>query len=488
MSTIMRKSDKNHSLFSGYEPIEDTYDEYYYKHQEIRPAIDHIVSVINKFSLKKLSEYDALIKQVFIERGITFKISSENGLEDRTFPFDLIPRIITALEWKKIENGILQRVKALNLFLDDIYGEQQIIKDKQIPKSLITSCKDFISPLRGVSSPGGARINIAGCDLIRAQDGEFYVLEDNLRVPSGVSYLLENRKIMKEFLPEWMTFLKIHDVDMYPKKLKSALQSLSIAEDPLIVLLTPGPYNSAYFEHCYLARRMGCPLVENHEIFVQNKKVFWNSKEGVKRIDVIYKRTDDQFLDNTFFRKDSLLGIRGLVDSYASGNVALANALGNGVADDKAIYCFVPKMIEYYLNENSILPQIKTYIAANLDDKAYILENLHELVIKVVNQSGGHGMLIGPQSTKEQQNEFYKKITASPRDYIAQPLINLSSMPALSGTELYPHRIDLRIFAISGCNQAWVLPGALTRVALKKGSYVVNSCQGGGSKDTWVLK
>lgn len=475
-------------LFSDYQLFERSYDEYFSEPGQSRDSLADIIHMVQALSLKDLNILNLKAKKSFKERGITFKVYSKANVVKEVFPFDLLPRMISSVEWQKIERGLTQRIKALNAFLNDIYGSQNIIKDGIIPESIINSCEEFLPTLRGIIPLGQVPINIAGCDLIRNTDGEFYVLEDNLRVPSGVSYLMENRKVMKELLPEWMQGLNICEVENYPQKLKAALHSLMQNEEqPLLVVLTPGIYNSAYFEHRYLAEQMQCPLVENSDLFVKNQQVFWRSSSGAQKVAVIYRRIDDQYMDPNFFRADSLLGIPGIMDAYAAGQVVLANAPGNGVADDKAIYHFVPAMIRYYLNESIILPQIPTWLAADKQDCDYILSNLKDLVIKMVNQSGGYGMLIGPQATRLQLKEFREKIQRLPRAYVAQPLIELSTAPALSRQHLRPHRVDLRVFVVSGNNGTWVLPGALTRVALKKRSYIVNSSQGGGSKDTWVM-
>lgn len=486
----MNKSESLSWLFGGYKPFENSYDEYFETATTLRPFLEKVIASMKGLTLEELNLLHRQVRQEFKEEGITFRVYSDQASEDHVFPFDLLPRIITSEEWEKIERSLLQRIRALNAFLKDIYGDQRIIKDKRIPTYLISRCSEYVPQLLNVLQPGRVSINVAGCDLIRDSSGAFYVLEDNLRVPSGVSYLINNRKVMKKFLPEWMQCVEIHEVEQFPQKLKSTLQSLASAnqDEPLVVVLTLGSYNSAYYEHCFLARQMGCPLVENHELVVKDKTVYWHSAEGDQKVDVIYRRTDDQFLDPTFFRTDSLLGVAGLVEACSAGNVVLANALGNGVADDKAIYHFVPEMINYYLGEEPILPQITTYIAAEKKEREHILTHLNELVIKMVNQSGGYEMLIGSQASQKQLEEIRHKIKASPRTYIAQPLIELSSMPTLSNEQVNCHRVDLRVYVLTGQDHSWVLPGALTRVALKENSYIVNSSQGGGSKDTWVLK
>lgn len=476
-------------LFDHYALNAKSFDEYFSTSGHFRERLQDVLNVIDKFSIRDMHDLDERAKMAFRERGITFRLNEVPSSNDNIFPFDVLPRIITADEWAIIQRGLVQRIKALNAFLCDIYDKQRIITDGIMPEGIIASCSEFSPELRGIRPSGGIYLPISGCDLIRNTDGNFYVLEDNLRVPSGVSYLLENRKMMQELYPEWMKQLPLHEVDNYPDMLRQTLQSLASHQtDRFVVVLTPGPYNSAYYEHDYLAKQMDCPLVENADLFVKNQYVYWRSPAGEQRVDVIYRRTDEQFLDPSFFRPDSLLGIPGLVEAYRLGHVALANALGTGVADDKAIYHFVPAMIRYYLNEEPVLPQINTLMASIPAEQNYILAHLSELVIKVVNQSGGYGMLIGPQASLQEIEDFREKIIKMPRAYIAQPLVQLSTIPTLSGDNIQPLRVDLRVYILHGNNGTWVLPGALTRVALRKGSYVVNSCQGGGSKDTWVMK
>lgn len=488
MTPILEKNPAK-SCLSHYEPFQNSYDEYFSAKNKQRPALKPFFSSLESYPLHLMQELHNTAKQSFKDRGISFKVYTQKGSHDGIFPFDLLPRIVAANEWKKVEQGLEQRLKALNCFLQDIYSGQKILKNKRIPEQLIQRCAEFYPALKGKNPSGDIHAHIAGCDLVRNHKGELLVLEDNLRTPSGVSYLLENRNTMKTLVPEWFSGLNIHDVDMYPKKLYAILQSfVSEHHEPLIVVLTPGIYNSAYFEHQYLAKRMGCPLVENSDLFVEKNKVYWHSPNGKKRVDVIYKRTDDSFIDPTFFRKDSLLGIPGIVEAYKAKEIVIANALGNGVADDKGIYPFVPEMIKYYLGEDIILPQVETWSGANPKDYAYILAHLDKLVVKLVNQSGGYGMLIGPQASRQELEDFRQKIKNTPDLYIAQPLVEISTIPTLQGERLHPHRVDWRVYVLSGRDNTWVLPGGLTRVALREGSYVVNSSQGGGSKDTWVMK
>lgn len=477
-------------LFDHYQMLSRTYDEYFLTSGCSHTNLMDLIKAIGQCPLGELNKRHDIARQIFREKGITFKSSANE--EDGLFPFDLLPRLITEAEWGPIQKGLIQRVQAINAFLADIYGSQRILKDKIIPEDLVKTSQEYYPTLCGIKPPGGVHVIIEGCDLIRNENGEFYVLEDNLRVPSGVSYLLENRRVMQELWPEWLQHCSVHDVNNYAEQLKASLASLapfSNSKEPFIVLLTPGPYNSAYFEHQYLAKGIGCPLVENAELFVADKKVYWQSPEGPKQVDVLYKRTDDQFIDASVFKKDSLLGITGLVDAYQAGNIVLANALGNGVADDKAIYHFVPRMIRYYLGEDILLPQVPTYLGAKPEDYQYIMSHLDQLVVKVVNQSGGYGMLIGPQASKAEIAAFKARIKSNPRSYIAQPLMELSTMPSLTKDHiLKPHRVDLRVYVLTGKAGTWVLPGALTRVALKEKSYIVNSSQGGGSKDTWIIR
>lgn len=421
--------------------------------------------------------------------GITFTVYSDGAGIDRTWPLDIIPRVISAKEWQRIETGLKQRVKALNLFIDDIYHEQNIIKDKVFPKELLSNSKNFRQQCVGVSPAMGIWAHICGSDLVRDKDGKMYVLEDNLRVPSGVSYMIENRMVMKRVFPELFENSSIHPVDDYPNRLYDMLASLSPrpADYPMIVVLTPGIYNSAYFEHSYLAQQMGVELVEGRDLFVDDDDcVYMRTIGGLERVDVIYRRIDDDFLDPEAFNPDSALGVPGLMRAWRNGHVAIANAPGAGVADDKVVYAFVPKMIDYYLNEKPILPNVKTYLCMNEDEREYVLEHIHELVVKPANESGGYGMMVGPKSTKKEHEKFKKLIQQDPRNYIAQPTLSLSTAPTLCEGQVEPRHLDLRPFILSG-ESSYVTRGGLTRVALNKGSLVVNSSQGGGSKDTWIV-
>ncbi len=422
--------------------------------------------------------------------GITFTVySEEEGSIDRAWPFDLIPRVIQKKEWEGIEKGLKQRVHALNLFIDDLYHEQKVIKDGIFPNEILAESKNFRKQCVGVDPPLGVWAHICGSDLVRDKDGTVYVLEDNLRVPSGVSYMLENRQVMKRVFPELFEHYSIQPVDEYPSNLYDVLVSLSPRKSvhPEVVVLTPGIYNSAYFEHAYLAQQMGVELVEGPDLVVcEDNCVYMRTIEGLARVDVIYRRVDDLFLDPEVFDPDSLLGVKGLMRAWKKGTVALANAPGAGVADDKVVYAYVPKIIKYYLGEDPILPNVPTYLCVDVDERKYVLANLDKLVVKPANESGGYGMLIGPQATRKEREKFARLIRKDPRNYIAQPFLTLSTTPTLIGAGVEPRHLDLRPFILSGRDH-YVTMGGLTRVAMKKGSMVVNSSQGGGSKDTWIV-
>jgi uncharacterized circularly permuted ATP-grasp superfamily protein len=422
--------------------------------------------------------------------GITFTVYHEQeGSIDRAWPLDIIPRTISRKEWQRIEAGLIQRAAALNLFIDDVYHKQRFIKDKRMPGEIISTSKNFRGVCTGVKPPLGVWAHICGSDLIRDKDGTVYVLEDNLRVPSGVSYMLENRQVIKRVFPELFDSATILPVDDYPSQLYDMLAALSPRKEqrPEVVVLTPGIYNSAYFEHSYLARQMGCELVEGRDLAVDSDDcVYMQTVHGWTRVDVIYRRIDDDFLDQEVFRKDSSLGVPGLMRAWKKGNVALANAPGAGVADDKLVYTYVPDMIKYYLGEDAILPNVPSYRCAEPRQLEHVLAHLDELVVKPVDGSGGYGMLMGPSSTKAERAQFARSLKADPRSFVAQPVITLSTVPTLVGDHLEPRHVDLRPFILSG-PQTSVTTGGLTRVALRKGSLVVNSSQGGGSKDTWIV-
>jgi uncharacterized circularly permuted ATP-grasp superfamily protein len=428
-------------------------------------------------------------ERLLLQMGITFNVYGDSAGTERIFPFDLIPRIVGAQEWGWIERGLQQRIRGLNEFIDDIYHDQRILKDKIIPEDVIRTAASYRPQCHGINPPQRIWCHITGTDLVRHSDGQIYVLEDNLRVPSGVSYVLENRDLMKRTFPQVFEGLRIRPVDIYPGRLLETLEALaspSAGEKPTVVLLTPGMYNSAYFEHSFLAQQMGVQLVEGRDLAVQDKSVWMRTTKGLRKVDVIYRRIDDDFLDPEAFRKNSLLGVPGLMEAYRVGNVALANAPGNGVADDKVVYAYVPDMIRYYLSEDPILPNVQTFLCWRDSDRKHVLENLDKLVVKAANEAGGYGMLIGPHSTAEERKQFAAKINANPRNYIAQPTLALSRVPTLIDGRIEGRHVDLRPYILYG-KDIHVLPGGLTRVALRKGSLVVNSSQGGGSKDTWVL-
>ena len=444
-----------------------------------------------KDRVEQLSKQEFMRRQISAERalmamGITFNVYSENEGTERIMPVDIIPRIVSAQEWEKMEKGLIQRITALNLFLADIYSDQKIIKDGIIPKEVIYSSKNFLEPCMGIKPPKNIWIHITGTDLIRGNDGEYMVLEDNLRCPSGVSYMMENRELLKQTFPEVVAKTQIRPIADYPHKLLQMLRFISDRPEPTVVVLTPGIYNSAYFEHSYLAQQMGVELVDARDLVVHEGYVKMRTTKGFKIVDVIYRRIDDTFLDPKTFNPDSLIGIPGIFDVYKKGKVALANAPGTGVADDKVIYAYVPRMIKYYLGEDPIIDNVKTYICSEPDDLKFVLENIGDLVVKEANEAGGYGMLIGPKSTQEEQENFKKYILANPRNYIAQPTISLSRVTCLIDDHAEGRHVDLRPYILYG-DGVNVMPGGLTRVALRKDSLVVNSSQGGGSKDTWVL-
>ncbi|MCY7311811.1 MAG: circularly permuted type 2 ATP-grasp protein [Chitinophagaceae bacterium] len=455
----------------------------------IRDTYQHFVSAIQNLSADEMTHKDELAKKLFMSQGITFTVySSGEGIE-KIFPFDIIPRILEAAEWKHIEAGIKQRLKALNIFLKDIYHQQFIIKDGLIPAKLIYSCPNFVRQMVNVDVPFDIYTHISGIDLIRDHDGTYYVLEDNLRTPSGVSYMLENRSITYRIFPDLLPKNNVRSVKDYPDLLLKNLVALANRQksDPTVVLLTPGIYNSAYFEHTTLARLMGIELVEGSDLVVDNHKVYMKTTTGLKQVDVIYRRVDDDFIDPLVFRPDSMLGVPGLYGAYRTGHVAIVNAMGNGVADDKAVYSYVPAMIRYYLNEEPILKNVPTYQLDIPENRKLVFENMANMVIKKTNESGGYGMLIGSAATEKEMAAFKVAIDEDPRNYIAQPIISLSSAPCYINGVLQPRRVDLRPYALYGPDGIDIVPGGLTRVALKEGSLVVNSSQGGGSKDTWVL-
>jgi uncharacterized circularly permuted ATP-grasp superfamily protein len=475
-------------MFKGY-AADKFYDEMFSPDGKVRPHCEPLHEKFQQIETDDFLSRKATSELYFMRQGITFNVYHEDEGSERIFPFDPVPRVIPADEWELIEAGLTQRITALNLFLNDIYHDQEILKDGVIPRFYIEEAKSFRKEFRGVDVPKDIYIQICGSDLIRGGDGTYYVLEDNARCPSGASYLLENRNALKRAFPALFDSLGVRPVDSYPRDLLNMLQYISPRREgeSVCVLLTPGCFNSAYFEHCYLARKMGIEIVEGRDLVVMDKFVYMRTTKGLVRVDVIYRRIDDDFIDPIVFRKDSVLGVPGLMNAYMAGNVALANAVGTGIADDKVIYYFVPKMIEYYLGEKPLLPNVPTYLPAEEKDMAYVMKNLPELVVKAANESGGYGMLMGPTASKEEIEKFRGLIKADPRNYIAQPVISLSQSPTWCDGAMEGRHIDLRPYIING-ESVKIVPGGLTRVALKRGSLVVNSSQGGGSKDTWVLK
>ena len=455
-----------------------------------RLAARRAVNMLQDLSKGEMAARRAAAETAIHEMGISFTIYSEGKNIDRAWPFDIIPRIIAGKDWTKVSLGLGQRTRALNCFIDDIYNKQKILKDGIVPAETVLESDNYKPQCAGISPRYGAWAHVCGTDLVRDKDGKFYVLEDNLRVPSGVSYMLENREITKRVLPELFENYSIQPVADYPSRLYRTLASLSPRERrrPCIVVLTPGVYNSAYFEHSFLARGMGAELVEGSDLFVDdNDCLYMHTVDGPERVDVVYRRIDDDFLDPEVFREDSVLGVPGIMRAWKAGNVAIANAPGAGVADDKVVYAFVPAMIRYYLDEKPLINSVKTYLCMNEKDRDYVLNNLDKLVVKPANESGGYGLMVGPHATKAKRAQFAKLIEQDPRNYIAQPTLSLSTAPTYIDDSVEPRHLDLRPFILSG-KETWVTPGGLTRVAMTKGSLVVNSSQGGGSKDTWIVE
>jgi len=476
-------------MFQKYQP-EDFFDEMFAGPAPggVRP---HYRKFQERFATLDAEEFEQKRQSTdlsFLRQGITFTVYNDNEGTERIFPFDLVPRIIPAKEWSHLERGLTQRITALNLFLKDIYTDQKILADKIIPEHYILSAKHYRPEFRGTKVPRDIYIHICGTDLIRGRDGAYLVLEDNGRCPSGVSYMQENRAAMKRAFPGLFARENVRPIEQYADELLQVLRYIAPKgrKNPTVVLLTPGVYNSAYFEHCFLARQMGVEIVEGRDLVVRDEKVFMRTTKGLEPVHVIYRRIDDDFLDPTIFRKDSMLGVPGLVSAYRAGNVALANSIGTGVADDKVMYYFVPRMIKYYLGEEPILPNVETYLASEKKDYDYILDNLAKLVVKSANEAGGYGMLMGPWAAKAEIEKFRQQIKENPRNFIGQPPISLSRHPTWCDGKFEGRHIDLRPYILYG-EKVVIMPGGLTRVALKKGSLVVNSSQGGGSKDTWVL-
>jgi uncharacterized circularly permuted ATP-grasp superfamily protein len=464
------------------------YDEMFFPDGTPRPEAEALVRRIEELPEGEIERRQRAAEQAFMQSGITFTVYGDETGTERIFPFDIVPRIVSAEDWTRLERGLSQRIRALNRFIDDVYHDQKIVSDGVIPGEVIASSEGYRAQCAGLDPPGGVWCHITGTDLVRDRDGTVYVLEDNLRCPSGVSYVLENRAVIKETFPKVFEGLRVRPVVDYPSRLMSLLEEAAPRgrERPEVAVLTPGIYNSAYFEHSFLAQQMGVELVEGRDLVVRDSRVYMRTTSGLARVDVIYRRIDDDFLDPRCFRPDSMLGVPGLMDAYRNGNVALVNAPGTGVADDKVIYAYVPEMVRYYLGEEAILPNVPTYLCWREEDRRYVLDHLDALVVKAANAAGGYGMLVGPHATDEQRREFAGRIEQNPRGYIAQPTLALSRVPTRIGTGFEGRHVDLRPYILYG-RDVYVLPGGLTRVALRKGSLVVNSSQGGGSKDTWVL-
>ncbi len=472
--------------FTKYE-IGGFYDEIFENNQAPRDGAKLLAKRIGSLSKEELMNRQKAAELAMLNMGITFNVYGEGGGTEKIFPFDIIPRIISADEWDYVERGLKQRIYALNLFIQDIYNEQKIIKDRVIPEYVINSCKSLRKACMGLTPPKGIWCHIIGTDLVRDSDGQIYVLEDNMRCPSGVSYVLQNRQVMKRVFPQVFGASRVEPVELYPIRLLETLQHLAgEVYDPTVVVLTPGIYNSAYFEHSYLAQQMGVELVEGSDLVVKDGFVQMRTTRGFQKVDVIYRRIDDDFIDPLVFRPESMLGIPGLTEVYRKGRVALANALGTGVADDKVVYAYVPKMIKYYLDEDIILPNVPTYVCWEDKEREHSIANLHNMVVKPANEAGGYGIMVGPHASKQEIEDYKDQIRANPRNYICQPTLSLSRVPTLIEDQLEGRHVDLRPYILYG-EDIYVLPGGLTRVALKKGSLIVNSSQGGGSKDTWVL-
>jgi uncharacterized circularly permuted ATP-grasp superfamily protein len=476
-------------LFAGYldpkRPHADAYDEMFADEDTVRSAYKTLYEALAPSEVSDLGARADALGRAFVDQGITFSLSGQ----ERPFPLDLIPRVITASEWSRLERGIIQRVKALEMFLADIYGDAEILRDGVLPRRLITSCAHFHREAANFSPPNGVRIHVAGIDLVRDEQGTFRVLEDNLRCPSGVSYVMENRRTMARVFPDLFARHRVRAVGDYGTHLSRALRAAAApnAADPNVVVLTPGVHNSAYFEHSLLARQMGVELVEGRDLFVRDNVVYIRTTEGERQVDVIYRRIDDDYLDPLHFRPDSVLGVAGVVNAARAGNVVIANAVGNGVGDDKLIYTYLPEILKFYLNEKPLLPNVDTFRCWLPEERAHVLDHIDELVVKPVEGSGGYGIVFGPSATPAELSTLKRKIRNHPRGWIAQPVVQLSTVPTKVADRLVPRHVDLRPFAVNDGKSVFVLPGGLTRVALPKGSLVVNSSQGGGSKDTWVL-
>ncbi|UCZ62106.1 circularly permuted type 2 ATP-grasp protein [Mycolicibacterium phocaicum] len=475
-------------VFDGYDDVDSyaaAYDEMFDAQGAVRGLYKGVFAELAPSDTSELAARSEALGRAFTDQGITFSLSGQ----ERPFPLDLVPRVISATEWSKLEKGIKQRVKALEMYLDDVYGDQEILRDGVIPRRLVTSCEHFHREAAGIVPPNGVRIHVAGIDLIRDDKGDFRVLEDNLRSPSGVSYVMENRRTMARVFPNLFATHRVRAVGDYSSHLLRALRNAAASNeaDPTVVVLTPGVYNSAYFEHSLLARQMGVELVEGRDLFCRDNVVYMRTTEGERQVDVIYRRIDDMFLDPMQFRPDTVLGVAGLLNAARAGNVVISSAVGNGVGDDKLVYTYVPTIIEYYLGEKPLLANVDTYRCWLEDECEEVLDRIRELVIKPVEGSGGYGIVFGPDASEKEIAAISKKVRADPRGWIAQPVVQLSTVPTRIGDKLAPRHVDLRPFAVNDGDDVWVLPGGLTRVALPEGSLVVNSSQGGGSKDTWVL-
>ncbi len=463
------------------------YDEMFDRDGSVRPHYAALDARLSQLPPEELQRRQQACELSFLHQGITFTVYSDNQSTERIIPTDLLPRLVTAKEWDRIERGLKQRIQALNLFLRDIYSEGRVLRDGVVPRSMIYGSKHYRREMRELSVPHGAYVNVCGSDLVRNEAGDFVVLEDNLRVPSGVSYMLANRDVVRRAFPGVFRRMGVRAIEHYPRELLATLKSLApFHEDVSIAVLTPGVFNSAYFEHAFLARQMGVELVEGRDLLVNDNVVYTRTTSGLKRVDVIYRRIDDDFVDPLIFREDSSLGVPGLFNAYRAGNVVIANAPGTGIADDKAIYAYVPRLIRYYLSEEPILGNVETYLCREEKSLKHVLANLDTLVVKAVGESGGYGMLVGPHASTAEREAFAEKLKADPDNYIAQPTIQLSTAPCFVDGGVEPRHVDLRPFILQGAETV-IVPGALTRVALKRGSLVVNSSQGGGSKDTWVL-
>jgi uncharacterized circularly permuted ATP-grasp superfamily protein len=476
------------ALFSSYD-LDAAYDEMFEPTGRARVHCHSLFDELRAASHTDLGQRQMEADKAFLTQGITFTVYGDNQGTERIFPFDLVPRVITAAEWETVERGLTQRLTAINLFLKDVYHDGKILAEGIVPRDLLYSCRHYRREMRGVHVHRDIYVSVAGTDLVRLEDGRFVVLEDNLRVPSGVSYMLANREVTKRVLPGLFDKHRVKPIAHYGQALLQTLRALAppAAGDPTFVVLTPGVGNSAYFEHAFLAREMGIALVEGRDLLVHDNIVYMRTTAGLKRVDVIYRRVDDDFLDPLAFRTDSHLGVAGLLNAYRAGNVSLANAIGTGLADDKALYAYIPAIIKFYLGEDAIIPNVETFLLSSPSERSHVLEHLDSLVVKAVGESGGYGMLIGPHSTAAERELFRAKIMSDPRNFIAQPTLSLSRAPCFIDDRIEPRHVDLRPYVLYG-DRVTIVPGGLTRVALRKGSLVVNSSQGGGSKDTWVLE